>query len=82
MVFVFILSVLFNLNQHMKKITSIITLLFICFIVNSQQAKITSAQSYLDFYFNKEGDINLEKAKSEIDEAVVNEKSLAMAKAW
>jgi tetratricopeptide (TPR) repeat protein len=66
----------------MKKITSIITLLFICFIANSQQAKITSAQSYLDFYFNKEGDINLEKAKTEIDEAVVNEKSMAMAKAW
>jgi tetratricopeptide (TPR) repeat protein len=82
MVFVFNLSVLFNLNQHMKKITSIITLLFICFIANSQQAKITSAQSYLDFYFNKEGDINLEKAKTEIDEAVVNEKSMAMAKAW
>ena len=66
----------------MKKTILIITLIGVFYIANSQSVKITSAQSYLEYYFNKEGDINLIKAKADIDEAVVNEKSFAMAKAW
>ena len=66
----------------MKKITLILTLVISFYLCNSQAVKITSAQSYLEYYFNKEGDINLEKAKADIDEAVANEKSSIMAKAW
>lgn len=66
----------------MKKITLILTLVISFYLGNSQAVKITSAQSYLEYYFNKEGDINLEKAKADIDEAVANEKSTTMAKAW
>jgi tetratricopeptide (TPR) repeat protein len=66
----------------MKKNLLIITLSLITLFINAQQVKITSAQTYIDLYLQKEGDQNLEKAKSEIDEAVLNEKTVVMAKAW
>jgi hypothetical protein len=66
----------------MKKNLLIITLSLITLFINAQQVKITSAQTYIDLYLQKEGDQNLEKAKSEIDEAVLHEKTVAMAKAW
>lgn len=66
----------------MKKNILIVTLSFICFFAMAQQVKITSAQVFLDAYNAKEGDQNLEKAKDEIDAAVINEKTVAMAKAW
>lgn len=66
----------------MKKNLLIITLSLITLIINAQQVKITSAQTYLDAYLQKEGDQNLEKAKSEIDEATLNEKTIGMAKTW
>lgn len=66
----------------MKKNILIISLSLFTLIINAQQVKITSAQTYLEAYLQKEGDQNLEKAKSEIDEAALNEKTAIMGKTW
>ena len=66
----------------MRKILLSAALIFTAYITEAQPFKVTSCQTYLDSYFAKEGDVNLEKAKTEIDEAVANEKTTTWGKAW
>ena len=48
----------------------------------SQSSNVTAAWNYMNYYNNGDGVQNLEKAKTAIDEAVLNEKTLGDSKTW
>lgn len=48
----------------------------------SQSSNVTAAWNYMNYYNNGDGVQNLEKAKTAIDEAAVNEKTSADPKTW
>ncbi|MCS6818746.1 MAG: tetratricopeptide repeat protein [Chitinophagales bacterium] len=66
----------------MKKIAFIIVLLAKQVFVFSQSSNVTAAWNYMNYYNNGDGVQNLEKARTAIDEAAVNEKTSGEAKTW